>query len=373
MVSRDLLQRLASLQSSEGIVSAYVRLDSRLMYTANQPVMKFKGGAKRFLRHNKERRWAEALEREEQRIVSFLQDWKGGGRGLAIFACTPADIWEVVPVERAYIPTHIAVDTTPDIFILARVADEYPRLLTVVVQRDRARLYLVETGRLQDVEKLRTLVPGRHDQGGWAQARYQRHIEEHVDCHLKRVLGELQEFRQRTGYNRLVVAGPREVVARLLDALPNDLRELVIGTTEVDVKHESDEEVLRDAHRIWQEHERKVEKRLVKQLVEEARGEGQAVLGMERTIDALLQERVHLLVLADGVTRDGSACDSCGFFAAEEFQRCPACGAEASPTDVVERAVERAYLSQDATVEVVFDEAREWLLAHGGIGAFLRY
>ncbi len=373
MVSKRLLSHLASLHSEEGIVSAYIRFDVRLLYEPMQPLMKFKGGVKRFLRQNPQPRWVQALEREEERIASFLQEWRGGGRGLAVFSCTPADIWEVAPLERAAIPTYISVDTTPDLSILARVADEHPRLLTVVVQRDRARIYLAELGRLQDMERLRTLVPGQHDQGGWAQARYQRHIEEHVDRHLHRVVKELQKIRQETGFNRLVVAGPHEVSTRFLDLLPSDLQSLVIGTTTVDVKHESDEEVLRDAHRVWNQHEREMEKRLVQELVDQAQGGGQAVVGFDETIDALLQDRVRLLVMADGITKDGSACDSCGFFTTQDLQECPVCGAEATPTDVVERAIERAYLTQDASVEVVFDEARDWLLAYGGLGAFLRY
>ncbi|HXG42658.1 MAG TPA: Vms1/Ankzf1 family peptidyl-tRNA hydrolase [Dehalococcoidia bacterium] len=373
MVTKGLLSRLASLHSEEGIVSAYIRLDPRLLHEPMQPLMKFKGGVKRFLRQNPEPRWQRALEREEERIASFLQEWRDGGRGLVIFSCAPSDLWEVVALEKAAIPTFISVDTTPDLSILARVADEYPRLLTVVVQRDRARIYLAEMGRLESAERLRTLVPGQHDEGGWAQARYQRHVEEHVDRHLRRVVKELQELKQETGFNRLVVAGPHEVQARFLDLLPADLRRTVIGTAHVDVKHESDEEVLQEAHRVWREHERQMERRIVRELVDEAQGGGRAVVGIDGTIDALLQDRVRMLVMADGVTRDGSACDSCGFFAARDLPKCPVCGGETVPADVVERSVERAYLTQDATVEVVFDEARDWLLAHGGLGAFLRY
>jgi peptide chain release factor subunit 1 len=373
MVSKRLLSHLASLHSEDGIVSAYIRLDVRLLHEPMQPLMKFKGAVKRFLRQEPEGRWVQALEREEERISSFLERWRDGGRGLVVFSCTPADIWEVVPLEKAAIPTHVSVDTVPDLSILARVADEYPRLLTVVVQRDRARIYLAELGRLQNVERLRTLVPGQHDEGGWAQARYQRHVEEHVERHLRRVVKELQEIRQETGFNRLVVAGPHEVATRFLELLPADLHRLVIGRTHVDVKHESDDEVLQDAHRVWRQHEREMEKRLVQELLDEAQGGGRAVMGFDQTIDALLQDRVRMLVMADGITRDGSACDSCGFFAARDLQECPVCGSEAFPTDIVERAIERAYLTQDAAVEVVFDEAREWLLARGGVGAFLRY
>ena len=41
-------------------------------------------------------------------------------------------------------------------------------------------------------------MPGRHSQGGWSQARYQRHIEHLVQQHLKTVGDEL-DGRVRNG------------------------------------------------------------------------------------------------------------------------------------------------------------------------------
>ena len=66
-------------------------------------------------------------------------------------------------------------------------------------------------------------------------------------------------------------------------------------------------------------------------------------------------------------------CTKCGYLRAGGGTECPACGTEMdSVSDVIEIAVERAYLA-GAAVNAVFGEARQKLLALGGVGARLRY
>ena len=108
-------------------------------------------------------------------------------------------------------------------------------------------------------------------------------------------------------------------------------------------------------------------------LVDAAKSCGQGVLGIEEALRAVREGRVHTLLVADGVIKDGTACLSCDYFAAKKFERCPVCGGAAEPeSDIVDRAVERAFLA-GAHVEIVLGEARRWLVAQGGMAAILRY
>jgi peptide chain release factor subunit 1 len=52
-------------------------------------------------------------------------------------------------------------------------------------------------------EAFKDFVPGKHDQGGPSQARYQRHHEAHVHWHLKRVVSHLAEMLRRRQLDRL--------------------------------------------------------------------------------------------------------------------------------------------------------------------------
>lgn len=372
MISHDELTRLAALQSEHGIVSAYLKIDPHLMLDPTQPLVKFKGAAKRFLRRTKDERWRKALERERDPILRYLEGWEPRGRALALFACTPDDIWEIVSLQVP-VPSLITVDTTTHTAVLAQVLDEHPLFAVAVVQRDKAQIYLAEQRSAEAVETIASVVPGRHDQGGWSQARFQRHIEFHVAEHLKKVVDELERLFYQRRFNRLAVGGSEEAVHELAKMLPDPVRRTAIGTFSVNLKHDGDADLLERARRVWEEHERRSERDLVASLSDAAAANGRGVLGIDDTVRAVQEGRVQTLVVAEGVEKGGSACTRCDYFAARALDRCPLCGGETEPApDIVERAVERAYLG-GAHVESVFGEAREWLLARGGVGALLRY
>lgn len=372
MISRKEVERLATLESDEGILSAYIRVQPQLMYDPGQPVARFKGALKRFVRRAQDDRRLAVAEREKDRVSDFLETWSPAGRGLAVFSSEPAGIWEVVELG-VLVPTFVSVDTTTHTGVLTRVLDEWPRFVVAIVQRDEAEIYIAEQRAADEEAQITSHVPGQHDQGGWSQARFQRHIEVHVERHLKKVADELQRLYYDQPFKRLVVGGTEETVNEVLKMLPEPLSGRVIGTFPVDFKHQTQEETLEQARQLLREDERRSERELVDKLVSAAESGGQAVLGIDDSVRATIEGRVQVLVVAEGATKEGSACLSCDYFAASQFDRCPACGAEAEAIpDVVERAVENAYLA-GAHVETVFGEAREWLLARGGLGAVLRY
>lgn len=372
MITRKEVERLATLQSEEGILSAYIRIDPQLGYDPGQAAARLKGALKRFSRATEDQDRLAVAEREKDRVLSFLEEWEPSGRGLAIFSCEPADIWEVVPLNMM-IPTSVSVDTTTNTGLLTQVLDEYPRFVVAVVQRDNAAIYTAEQRSTEEEAKITSSVPGQHDQGGWSQARFQRHIEFHVERHLKKVAEELERLYYDEPFNRLAVGGTEETVSELLQMLAEPISRRVIGTFPIDFKHDTEEDIVSEARRLLRDDERRSERELVEQLVNAAESGGHGVVGIEEAVQATLEGRVHVLVVAEGTVKEGAACRNCDYFAANEFGRCPACGGEAERVpDIVERAVERAYLS-GAHVETVFGEARQWLLARGGLGALLRY
>jgi len=78
--------------------------------------------------------------------------------------------------------------------------------------------------------------------------------------------------------------------------------------------------------------------------------------------------------VAADVTKAGSRCQNCDYFAAKAFTKCPACGKAACEDipDAVEHAIEYA-LSHGSRVNVVSGPAAELLVSRGGIAALLRY
>jgi peptide chain release factor subunit 1 len=372
MISREDLDRLAARESEEGIVSVYIGIEPRMRYERSQDEKKFRGAVKRFLRRNDNEFARTAVEREEERVVEFLQRGEAGGRGIALFVSTPAGIWEVFELA-VRVPSFVDADVTPNTAVLSRIVDEYPRFVVAIVQRDRAAIYIAEQGRGREQATIESDVPGQHDQGGWAQARFQRHIEVHVARHLHKVVQELHDLYYKAPFSRLAVGGTEENVAELVKMLPDPIARRLIGTFQVDFKHETEEETLERARAALQEDERRQERELVERVIDASESSGRGVVGIDDTLAAVLEGRIETLLVADGVTLEGSTCLACDYFSAQRFDRCPACDSTSEVTsDIVERAVERALLS-GAAIETVFGEGREWLMSRGGLGGLLRF
>src|SRR5204862_414242 len=64
---------------------------------------------------------------------------------------------------------------------LVRLVGRGDGALVAYVGRERGDVYRLRGGQLVPLGDETADVPGRHDQGGWSQARYERHIETGAD------------------------------------------------------------------------------------------------------------------------------------------------------------------------------------------------
>src|SRR5262249_25545718 len=102
-------------------------------------------------------------------------------------------------------------------------------VLVCVVGRERGQLLRLQAGRLEEIADRFDESPGRHDQGGWAQARDQRHIENSVGEHLRAVAEQLERRVRRARSQKVVVVGTDETRAEFEALLSPDVRAAVIG------------------------------------------------------------------------------------------------------------------------------------------------
>src|SRR5438046_1829617 len=101
--------------------------------------------------------------------------------------------------------------------------------LVAFVSRERGTVYRLEGATLVEVLDDSEEQPGRHDQGGWSQARYQRHIEKLVQEHLKDVAEVLDRSRRRLHVPKIVIVGSEETRSEFMDELSVEAREAVVG------------------------------------------------------------------------------------------------------------------------------------------------
>jgi peptide chain release factor subunit 1 len=374
-VDRDIVRGLAAWETNGlPVTTLYLDADGRRFPRRGDLVRRGEDLARRACDEvdRSDRAAYDSVCRDVQRITGFLHgdlDRTGPVRGLALFACSGAGLWQAVPVSRP-LRDRLVVGPRPYLLPLEAVLEMAETFCTAIVDRERARIFLSSLGEIEEVSQVLDDVPGRHDQGGWAQARLQRHIEEHVQRHLKRVAEALLRLQQRRRFDHLILSGPEETVAELERELHDYVARTIVDRTSLSMASSAGD-VLDQALQLEGDLEERREHEAVRRVAEESRaGTGRAVAGMAPTLAALEENRVDTLVVRDGLAMPGVRCPSCGHLALDGA-RCEMCGAATENVpDLVEEAVE-AGLRQRSRVETVRDGAE--LDRSGGIGALLRF
>jgi peptide chain release factor subunit 1 len=314
------------------------------------------------------RRSVEADAESTRRFVSDQFERKGT-RGLALFSCSGAGLWKDVALPQA-VRDRIVVGPRPHLLPLEAVLESFEAFCTALVDREKARIFMSVGGQIDEVSDILDDVPGWHDQGGWAQARLQRHIKDHIQRHLKHVSEVLLRQHKEHGFDHLVLAGPEEVVAELERDLHDYVRRTVVARITLPMSARATD-VLEATLAVEHELQTRREWETVDRLASEAgSATGRAVAGLDDTLLALESGRVETLVVAFGLEASGVKCRSCGHLATGG-ERCSVCGREVEEApDLAEEAIELA-LRQRCEVETVQDVPG--LTTLGGIGALLRF
>jgi peptide chain release factor subunit 1 len=310
-----------------------------------------------------------SVERDAEAVREFIAGFeRGNTRGLAMFSCSGIGLWEEIELSRP-VRNRAVVDSHPDLIPLEAVLEVYESFCTVLVDSAKARIYLAELGRIEEQSDLLDDVPGRHDQGGWSQARYQRHVDEHRQRHLKHTGEVLLRLYKRRQFDHLILAGPQEIVAEFERDLHDYLRKRIRARINLPVTT-SATEVLERSLQLEEELEHERERETVDRLKADAAAGRQAVMGLSDTLRALGDNRAATLIVAFDLHVPGHECSNCGRLS-EKGGRCETCGAEPHPVrDVVESAVAQA-VRQGCRVETVTGETS--LQEIDGIGALLRF
>ena len=369
-LDRGLLRKLAEWDTGLPITSVYVTVDGRRYPRKTDYALRLDELLRqvRIQAQDLDRDAAGSVERDAAAMSEFVRDEfdRGDTKGLAMFSSNGAGLWEVVRVSRP-VRDRAVVGPEADLVPLESLVETYRPTGVALVDFEKARLFLVDMGRIDEVSDLWDDVPGRHDQGGWAQMRMQRHIDDHRSRHIKHVADVLFKLWRRTPFEHLALAGPPEAQHELESSLHDYLRRRVRGSFTLPMTA-SRADMLDRVLELEESAEREREREAVERLAR-ASATDHGVVGLEDTLRAVSEARVDELIVSFDLSAPGAACGACGRLATREG-RCPTCGENMQPVpDVVESAVAAA-LRTGSKVEVVLDAGLREL---GGIGALLRF
>jgi peptide subunit release factor 1 (eRF1) len=311
----------------------------------------------------------EQLRGDLDRVRQHLQGdrYAEGAQAHAVFCCSSLDLFEALALPRP-VESRVTISDTPFIEPLVEIGPPAPWCVALVNRR-LTRVLRGSTNSLEEVVSFGDPVHGKHSQGGWSQARYQRSVEHDVESHLRHTGEVLLREYERSQFVGLLLASPEELRSHVAENFHPYVRERLVGHIDLDVEHSSLEDVRVVAAKAIEDHDREV----VAERLEELRarlGRGErAAAGAEDVLRALYERRVGTLLYDPQQSIKGAVCPQCGLMQAEA-RSCPVDGTQLEERDdVLEHAVEAA-LGQDA--EVLTVETPD-LGPLGGIAALLRF
>ena len=314
-----------------------------------------------------------SLQRDSEEIQRYVdgvihRTYDEGVNGIAIFACSGIDAFTIF---RSSIPfeNQLSISSKPSLRQLVHITDEYRTAIAVMVDTDRAKIFEMSLGEIRLESQIESYVPGRHEQGGWSQMRFQRHIREHMHQHHKGVAEQLVKLFDDERCENIVLIGQEHILATFRALLPERVREKIKGDLSAEFEEESSslaQKVIEYLHREYL----KEEDSIVEELIETALARGTAAVGLKDTIEAINKGQVHRLVLNKDLKRQGWQCTKCLALGEITSLSCPFCNSTIETIDLAEEMI-RSVINRDGEVDMVKDHPK--LSKHEGVGALLRF
>jgi len=379
----DQLTRLAAFEPSPyPVVSLYLNTqpDQRGRDNFQAFVRKeLKARAQTYPQRSPER---EMLERDMEKIAGYLEtELRPSSNGVAIFACDAGELFEAVQLDAPVDGHWLYVGDQPHLYPLARLASQYPRYAVVLADTNRTRILVVADGGVQRELPIEGVKTRRTTQGGWSQARYQRHVENYHLHHIKDVVEALEKIVARDGVEQIIISGDPVVIPLFREQLPKPLAEKVVD--EISLGSSADRDaVLKASLETLKEADAKTDREKVDAAVGAYRAGGLGVVGPDETLLAITNGQVDELLIAASlggieglrgtraaqmaIANDASIAEP----AVEPSMAGEAASADAGTVRLADELVTRAH---QTGARICFIEDTALLEPHGGVAATLRY
>lgn len=382
MTLNDQLARLAAFEPSPyPVISLYLdtQPDGRGRDNFQSFVRKeLKARAQTYPQRSSERAM---LERDMERIVSYLEGVAPSANGVAIFACDAAELFEAVQFDAPLGNHWLYIGDQPHLYPLARVASRYPRYAVVLADTNRTRILVIANGGVAGDTAIEGTRTRRTTQGGWSQARYQRHVENYHLQHVKDVVSTLERIVTQEGIARVIVSGDPVVIPLLREQLPKSLAEKVVDELSLPSDAQGSD-VLAATRVSIVEQDAKTDREKVDAAVGAYRAGALGVVGPDATLLALTNGQVDELLITASIrsleglrgTRAAAMAIANDAGIAEPAVEPAAAGEPANAEmGTVRLADELVTKAQQTAARISFIEDPSLLEPYGGVAATLRY
>jgi peptide subunit release factor 1 (eRF1) len=365
MIKQEQLQELLSYEGSN-VLSLY--LDTDCTQESMETIkLQVRGMIKEMKLSQEE--GAEAIEK----YLDHSYDWSQPG--LAIFASRDGQFFRDYPTAVSF-RNRLRVGSKPYIKPLVHLIDHYAHYGVIMVDRVGVRFFEYHLGELQtttgsmgeDVQKLKK-GGGSSAVGMRAGGSGARREEEVVQRNLRDAAAAAGNFFAKKPIRRLFVGGTAATVGQFTPMLPKQLQSCLAGTFTLDMTA-GEHEVRRTTLELLNKANVEREHKLVEQMVTTQAKGGNAVIGLDDTLQAVSEKRVQSLIISDGFRSPGYVHQESAFVTAN-LARSPLSDQEMTEIEDVVDAAVALTMSQGGHVEIISNNPE--LEGAGRIGAILRY
>jgi peptide chain release factor subunit 1 len=376
-VSWDGLRELAAFRAEKGCaISFYLDLDPKTTPTAGDAATRMSAllsdGERHAETNNRGLTHDQriALKQDFARIRDYFANEfeRDGAHGLAIFSAALDNVWRPRALIES-VPDRVRVGREFHLAPLVPLVGRGEGAIVAFVGRERGELFRLRSGRLDELVDRTDDVPGRHDQGGWSQARFQRHIEKLVGEHLRDVAEELDRRVRRMRSPKVIVVSSEETRAEFEELVSSETKAAVVGWTSADA-HASPQELLDLTSPILEAARAREEGELIERWRAGSGRGGRAASGWAETLEAASDARVDVLLYEEGADHEAWQCPACGRLSPSSG-RCPLDGTETDRCDDGLELTVHQTVAHGGTVWAV--TAHQDLGPAEGVGALLRY
>ena len=316
----------------------------------------------------------QSLEEDIGKVEHYVKglvnrEWDESYDGVGLFACSGLGIYTLVKSRMPFDEAFYCSDR-PMLSPAARQAHQGEPAVLCLVGGDSGHLFEFELGGVrreysfQDEE-----FPGRHEQGGWSQSRYQRHVEEHLSRNFKRLAEHLVKWVDERRVRRVLLSGTETDLPLFEEQLPKRVLQVVCGRLRIDPTSTRDV-IEAEVARALEQARAREDAEAVSTLLDRGPGTGRGLVGAEAVAGAVGAGRVHALYLDEDYREVGWKCFRCGLVGLKVPLGCPTCGGGVESVDLGEELV-RGTLAADGSVVLLAQH--DGLRAEGGVAARLRY
>ncbi len=291
---------------------------------------------------------------------------RGDVRGLAVFA-SGGEVFETVQVALG-VRNIARVADRPYVVPLEALLGRSHHIALVIIERDKARIFRYQLGRVEEHIGIASDVHGQHKQGGWSAQRFEQNIEHEVLLHMKDVSEVLRLLHAEQRIDALVVAGPQAEAKEFVKKLHPYLQEVVHGDPIAVAPHAGPDDLRGLLHDVEQSLVSSRRSALLQRL---AAAQGQAekdARGLRHVMEAVNAKRVEVLFVVEGAGQPGWR-SSTGALALHESEAA-AYGGDVQPVeDLIDEVIEECVRS-GAQIELFRDAVR---LDGHPVAALLRF